>query len=138
MLDPDASAHTRESLYKRLGGYDAIAAFVADLMPRLYNDPTLWVYWKGKSVDSRRKGEQLLIEFLCSAFGGPAFYAGPDMKSSHRGLGITLREWNILLGHLDATFDALGVPEPERVDVMAATESLKWDIVEEPSPAAAQ
>ena len=49
MLDPDASAHAAESLYRRLGGYDAIAAFVADLMPRLYNDPTLWVYWKGKS-----------------------------------------------------------------------------------------
>jgi hemoglobin len=138
MLDPDASAHTRDSLYRRLGGYDAIAAFVADLMPRLYNDPTLWVYWKGKSVDSRRKGEQLLVEFLCAAFGGPAFYAGPDMKSSHRGLGITLQEWDILLGHIAATFDALGVPEPERADVMAATESLKWDIVEEPSPAAAE
>ena len=138
MLDPSASAHTQESLYKRLGGYDAIAAFVADLMPRLYNDPTLWVYWKGKSVDSRRKGEQLLVDFLCAAFEGPAYYAGPDMKSSHRGLGITLQEWDIFLQHLTATFDALGVPEPERADVMAAGESLKWDIVETPSPAAAE
>ena len=90
MMDPVTSAHARESLYKRLGGYDAIAAFVADLMPRLYNDPTLWVYWKGKSVDSRRRGEQLLVDFLCAAFEGPVFYAGPDMKSSHQGLGITL------------------------------------------------
>src|SRR6185295_10805150 len=133
MLDPDASAHTRESLYRRLGGYDALAAFVAELMPRLYNDPTLWVYWKGKSVDSRRRGEQLLVDFLCAAFGGPAFYAGPDMKSSHRGLGITLQEWDILLQRIAATFDALGVPGPEREEVMAATESLKWDIVETPS-----
>ena len=46
MMDPVTSADARESLYKRLGGYDAIAAFVADLMPQLYNDPTLWVYWK--------------------------------------------------------------------------------------------
>lgn len=138
MLDPGATARAREPLYKRLGGYDAIAAFVADLMPRLYNDPTLWVYWKGKSVDSRRKGEQLLVDFLCAAFGGPAFYAGPDMKSSHRGLGITLQEWDILLQHIAATFDALGVAEPERTEVMAATESLKWDIVEAPSSAAAE
>src|SRR4051812_11871271 len=138
MLDPGASAHAQESLYKRLGGYDAIAAFVADLMPRLYNDSTLWVYWKGKSVDSRRKGEQLLVDFLCAAFGGPAFYAGPDMKSSHRGLGITLQEWDIFLNHLVASFDALGVPEPERADVSAAAESLKWDIVESPSSAAAE
>jgi hemoglobin len=138
MLDPTDSAHTQEPLYKRLGGYDAIVAFVADLMPRLYNDPTLWVYWKGKSFDSRRRGEQLLVDFLCAAFGGPAFYAGPDMKSSHRGLGITPQEWAILLQHVAATFDALGVPERERAEVMAATESLKWDIVETPSPAAAE
>lgn len=135
MLDPENSS-VRESLYKRLGGYDAIAAFVADLMPRLYDDPTLWVYWKGKSVDSRRRGEQLLVDFLCSAFGGPAFYAGPDMKSSHTGLGITEEEWQILLDHIGATFDALGVGQTERAEVIEATNSLKWDIVEPPRSAA--
>ncbi len=138
MLDPGKSAAIQESLYKRLGGYDAIAAFVADLMPRLYGDPALWVYWKGKSVDSRRRGEQLLVDFLCAAFGGPAFYAGPDMKASHRGLGITEPEWDILLQHIVATFDALGVAERERAEVLDATESLKWDIVEVPRSAAAE
>ena len=137
MLDPEKSAQTTESLYKRLGGYDALAAFVADLMPRLYGDPTLWVYWKGKSLDSRRKGEQLLVDFLCAAFGGPAFYAGPDMKVSHRGLGITEAEWDILLRHINASCDALGVPDLERGEVMEATNGLKWDIVEA-RPAAAE
>jgi hemoglobin len=137
MLDPENSAHAQESLYKRLGGYDAIAAFVAELMPRLYADPTLWVYWKGKSLDSRRKGEQLLVDFLCSAFEGPVFYAGPDMKSSQRGLGITLQEWDITLRHIEAVCEKLGVAERERGDVLEAANSLKWDIVEEP-PAAAE
>jgi hemoglobin len=130
MMDPDGAVATQESLYKRLGGYDAIAAFVADLMPRLYGDPTLWVYWKGKSVDSRRKGEQLLVDFLGAAFGGPVFYAGPDMKGSHRGLGITEQEWDILLTHIGATADALDVAERERAEVVEAANSLKWDIVE--------
>lgn len=138
MLDPDASTHTQETLYKRLGGYDAIAAAVADLMPRLYNDPTLWIYWKGKSVDSRRKGEQLLVDFLCSAFGGPAYYSGPDMKSSHRGLGITNAEWDLTLRHIAATLDALGVAEREKNEVIEASNSLKWDIVEEPTQTAAE
>jgi hemoglobin len=137
MLDPENSAQTRETLYKRLGGYDALAAFVADLMPRLYGDPTLWVYWKGKSLDSRRKGEQLLVDFLCAAFGGPAFYAGPDMKGSHRGLGITEQEWDILLAHVNASCDALGVGDRERAEILEATNSLKWDIVEV-RPAVAQ
>lgn len=133
MLDPDDTTYAQESLYKRLGGYDAIAAAVADLMPRLYNDPTLWVYWKGKSVDSRRRGEQLLVDFLCSAFGGPAYYAGPDMKSSHHGLGITDEEWDLTLRHIGATLDALGVAVREKNDVIEAASSLKWDIVEVPA-----
>ena len=136
MLDPEKSAHAQDSLYKRLGGYDAIAAFVAELMPRLYADPTLWVYWKGKSQDSRRKGEQLLVDFLGSAFEGPVFYAGPDMKSSHRGLGITQQEWDIALRHIDVVCGKLGVADGERAEVMEAANSLKWDIVEEPPVAA--
>ena len=52
MSDQQASA-AGQSLYTRLGGYDAVAAAVTDLMPRLRNDPKLWVYWKGNSLDSR-------------------------------------------------------------------------------------
>ena len=136
MLDPVTSADARESLYKRLGGYDAIAAFVADLMPRLYNDPTLWVYWKGKSVDSRRRGEQLLIDFLCAAFEGPVFYAGPDMKSVASGArDHACRNGRSSLLISPPPSMRSGCPNLNRADFMAATESLKWDIVEEPSPA---
>ena len=130
MSGQQAFANTGDSLYARLGGYDAIAAAVADLMPRLLSDPKLWVYWKGKSLESRRRGDQLLIDFLCAAFGGPVFYAGPDMKTSHQGLGITNEEWDIALGHIGATLDALGVAAREKGEVLAAAESLKGDIVE--------
>ena len=130
MSEPQASANIGDSLYKRLGGYDAIAAAVGDLMPRLRSDPKLWVYWKGKSLESRRRGDQLLVDFLCAAFGGPAFYAGPDMKTSHEGLGITNEEWDITLGHIGATLDALGVAAQEKSEVLAAAASLKGDIVE--------
>ena len=130
MSGQQAFANTGDSLYARLGGYDAIAAAVADLMPRLLSDPKLWVYWKGKSLQSRRRGDQLLIDFLCAAFGGPVFYAGPDMKTSHQGLGITNEEWDIALGHIGATLDALGVAAREKGEVLAAAESLKGDIVE--------
>jgi hemoglobin len=130
MSEQQRSANSGGSLYTRLGGYDAIAAAVAGLMPRLRGDPKLWVYWKGKSLESRRRGDQLLIDFLCAAFGGPVFYAGPDMKTSHEGLGITIEEWEITLAHIGATLDALGVAAGEKSDVLAAAESLKGDIVE--------
>lgn len=136
MLDPEKSAHTRQSLYKRLGGYDTIAAFVAELMPRLRSDATLGVYWKGKSLDGRRREDKLLVDFICGAFEGPVFYAGRDMKSSHEGLGITEAEWDILLAHIAATLDQIGVVAREKAEFLECTAGLKWDIVEGSRPAA--
>ena len=43
-----------QSLYQRLGGYDAIAAATDDLLGRLQSDPRLRDYWKGASNDNRR------------------------------------------------------------------------------------
>lgn len=132
MLDPEASAHTQQSLYKRLGGYDVIAAFVHDLMPRLRIDPTLAVYWKGKSEGSALREDQLLVDFICAAFEGPVYYAGRDMKSSHKGLGITEGEWATLMVHIAAALDSVGVAAPEKTEFLEITEGLKWDIVEMP------
>ena len=124
MLDPE------KSLYHRFGGYDAVAAFVDDLLPRLLGDPQLAVYWKGKCRDSLNKERQVLVEFLCAAMGGPVNYTGRDMKTSHEGLGITEAEWELFVRHTLATLDNLGTPERERNDLLAAAGSLKGDIVE--------
>ena len=59
MLDPEMSSHTRQTLYARLGGYDEIARFVHELMPRLRQDPKLGIYWKGISLDSRRRSRSV-------------------------------------------------------------------------------
>jgi hemoglobin len=137
MLDPGNSAHARQSLYKRLGGYDTIAAFVANVMPRLRSDPTLWIYWKGQSFESRRKADQLVVEFICAAFEGPATYTGPDLRTAHDGLGITEAEWAILMSHIAATLDSISVGEPEKSEFLVAADALKWDIVARPPVAPA-
>jgi hemoglobin len=130
VLDPEASAHTQQSLYQRLGGYDVLAAFVHDLMPRLRQDPTLWVYWKGISDDSARRGDQLIIDFLCAAFGGQVHYAGRDMRMSHKGMGITEAEWTIFMPHIAAALDSVGVAPREKAEFLIIADGLKWDIVE--------
>ena len=124
MMDPE------RSLYHRLGGYDAVAAFVDDLLPRLMSDSQLSVYWRGKCKDSLSKERQLLVDFLCSAFGGPAHYAGRNMKTSHDGLAISESDWNIFIEHTIATLNDLGVAEREKAEVLGAADSLKADIVE--------
>lgn len=131
MLDP------QPSLYLRLGGYDALAAFVDDFLPRVVSDPQIGVYWKGKCIDSRRRDRQLLIDFLCAATGGPAIYVGRDMKTSHEGLGISDRDWEVLMLHARKTFEDLGVAEKAKEEALSAVDALKGEIVEVHSARAA-
>ena len=132
MMDPD------KSLYLRLGGYDAIAAFSDDLLRRLKSDPQVGVYWKGKCAEAMKKHRQLLVDFLSQVAGGPVQYTGMDMKTSHEGLGITDDEWDVFVRIAIATLDDLGVPEPEKADFLACAAGFKGDIVEIGRPVAMQ
>ena len=122
---------SKTTLYQRLGGYDAIAAVAADLLPRLQADPQLARFWQHRAEDSVKREKQLLIDFLCSSAGGPLYYTGRDMKTSHKGLKISEGDWSAFLGHLDGTLQAFHVPQAERDEVFAFVESTKRDIVEE-------
>ena len=119
-----------ESLYKRLGGYDAIAAVTDDFLGRLVGDPSLAKFFTGHSADSKQRIRQHVVDFLCGATGGPCVYKGRDMKTSHAGLGITKAEWNASVQHLVATLDKFKVPPKEKTDLLAAASALEKDIVE--------
>jgi hemoglobin len=118
------------TLYSRLGGYDAIAAVADDLLPRLMSDAQLGRFWRNRGEDGLRREKQLLIDFLCASAGGPLYYTGRDMVTTHRGMRIAESDWAIFLNHLNATLDKFAVPERERGEVLAFVESTKEDIVE--------
>jgi hemoglobin len=119
-----------ETLYARLGGYDAIVAVVDNLLPRLTSDPELGRFWKHRGADGLLREKQLLIDFLCSSAGGQLLYVGRDMKTSHRGMGISEGDWSAFMGHVGATLDHFKVPARERAEVLAFAESTKQAIVE--------
>ena len=121
---------SKTTLYERLGGYDAIAAVANDLLPRLQGDPQLARFWQHRAEDSVKREKQLLIDFLCSSAGGPLYYTGRDMKTSHKGMNISEKDWSVLLGHLKATLESFQVPQAECDQVIAFVQSTKPDIVE--------
>jgi hemoglobin len=124
------SAAPQPSLYKRLGGYDAIAAVTDDFIARLATDKQLGRFFVGHSEDSLKKIRQHVVDQLCAATGGPCVYTGRDMKTSHKGMGITEADWNASVKDLIATLDKFKVPEREKNEVLGAVSSLKKDIVE--------
>lgn len=119
-----------KSLYQRLGGYDAIAAVTDDFIGRMAADKMLSRFFVGHSEDSLKRIRQHVIDQLCMASGGPCTYTGRDMKTSHKGMGISEAEWNAAAAHLVATLDKFKVPEKEKSEVLAAVSSFKKDIVE--------
>ena len=121
---------SKPTLYERLGGYDAITAVANDLVSRLQADARLARFWQHRGEDGVKREKQLLIDFLCSSAGGPLYYTGRDMKTSHRGMNISEGDWSAFLGHLNATLEAFRVPRPERDEVVAFVQSTKPDIVE--------
>ena len=125
-----AAPATEASLYTRLGGYDALAAATDDLLGRLQADPQLGGYWKGASLDNRRRARQLIVDYLVAAAGGPAFYTGRDMWTSHAGMGISASDWEVFLRHTRAMLAHFGVGDREQGEVLAFLDTLRGEIVE--------
>jgi hemoglobin len=119
-----------KTLYERLGGYDAISAVANDLLPRLQADARLRRFWDHRGTDGVAREKQLLIDFLCSSAGGPMYYTGRDMKTSHQGMQISGSDWSAFIAHVNATLEAFEVPRPERDEVVAFIQGTKPDIVE--------
>jgi hemoglobin len=121
---------SESSLYERLGGYDAIAALSADLVQRLQADSQLGRFWQHRGEDGIRREKQLLIDFLCASAGGPMYYTGRDMTTTHKGMKITESDWQVFLGHLNASIARFELPAKEAADVLGFVESTKSEMVE--------
>jgi hemoglobin len=120
----------KQSLYERLGGYDAIAAVSNDLVDRLQKDAQLGRFWQHRGEDGLMRERQLLVDFLCASTGGPMYYRGRNMKMVHKGMRISESDWAIFVKHADATLKNFQVPQVEYDEVFAFVQSTKADMVE--------
>ena len=120
----------QNTLYTRLGGYDAISAVVENLLPRLISDARLGRFWSNRGDDGIAREKQLLTDYLCSNSGGPVLYIGRNNQISHRGMGINGEDWVCFIEHLQQTLTHFQVPNAEREEVLAFIESTRVDIVE--------
>ena len=108
---PQAFAQQQQTLYQRLGGYDALAAVTDDFIGRLASDPQLKRFFVGHNKEGVTRIRQHVIDFLCVTTGGPCAYTGQDMRTAHTGLGITDADWDASVKHLVATLDKFHVQE---------------------------
>jgi hemoglobin len=126
-------ASAADSLYKRLGGYDAIAGFVDTAFPRVASNPQLTHLFRGHSVDSQRRQRQLIVDAICEASGGPCLYTGRDMKPVHVGLGITEAQWTTFMTIISTAATERGFGDAEKAEFVALfAKRFKPVVVEKP------
>ena len=121
---------TEPSLYHRLGGYDVLARIVDGFLARLHDDPVLTRFALSMNRERQKRNRQLTLDYLVRATGGPALYLGQDMRTAHRGLGITSEDWELASEHFSL---AIGEPEQsprEASELRAVFKSARGDIVE--------
>lgn len=117
------------TLYSRLGGYDAIATFTTELIGRAQQDDILRRFWENRSADRNARDLQVLIDYLVKQTGGQMYYTGRDMALAHQGMGITETDWARFIEIVVSVAGALGVGETEGGELMAFLDGLKADIM---------
>jgi len=125
-----AGPSPRASLYQRIGGYDVLAAVVDDLFALMRADSRFARFGAGRSIDSRRRAQQLTVDFLCSLSGGPCYYTGRDMRTSHAGLQIVESEWDATIQMTKKALQNHSVGPQEQSDFIALFEQFRNDIIE--------
>ncbi len=121
---------SNQTLYQRLGGYDAIALVVDDLMSRLAKDEQV-----GRMLvhipDTRFVHvRQLMVDFICATTGGPCHYNGKTMFEAHKGMGLTESDWAKTVEHLKQTLNHFKVNKKEQEEMLTTLSSLKSSIVD--------
>ena len=123
-----------KSLYDRLGGKAAITAVVDEFVARVAADKRINAGFAMTASDPERLKtfKMHLVNQICEASGGPCKYTGKDMKSAHKGMGITGADFNALVEDLVGALDKFKVGKMEKDQLLGVLGPMKADIVERP------
>jgi hemoglobin len=117
------------SLYQRLGGREGIALVVDDFVANVVADTRINARFKALEPAAVFRLKSNLSDQICDAAGGPCAYLGRDMKTTHRGMGITEAEWNATVEALVKALDNRKVGAKEKSELLAMLGPMKADIV---------
>ncbi len=124
----DAAMMAKEkSLYERLGGKPAITAVVDDFVGRVAANSQINRFFAATDIPKLKTN---LVDQICEASGGPCKYKGKDMKTAHKGMGVSNTHFDAMGSDMVATLNHFKVPQKEKDELLAILGSTRKDIVE--------
>jgi hemoglobin len=112
-------------LYDRLGGDEGVAMIVDTWIMTLGNDSRIASFFANTDFGTL---QSRLYEQLCELVGGPCKYSGKDMKSAHKGMGITSTEVDAFLDDLSQALGGMGIDSKDRDEVLNLYKAMKSDV----------
>lgn len=116
-----------ESLFKRLGGYEAINAAVDRFYAKVVADERVRGFFTGVDMDVQIRKQR---RFLAHVFGGPAPWDGKELRHAHRHMKLTDEHFTAVAGHLNDTLVELGLAPELVAEVMAIAGSTRADVLD--------
>ena len=134
-----------KTLYERLGGVFAIAAVVDHfsdaiienaMVGKLSQNPRLR-QWSVEQPERLPGLKFMRTLWVCNVAGGPFEYTATrpgetpiGLEEAHRDLQISPEEFDEVAAELGRTLDAVGVPQQEKGEVLAAFAAHKDEVTE--------
>src|SRR4030095_7095011 len=126
------NAPKEKSLYDRLGGKQAITAVVDEFVARVAADNRINHFFAATASNPAQLAsfKMKLVDQICEASGGPCKYTGKDMKTAHRGMGISTADFNALVDDLVGTLDKFKVGAADKNQLLEILGPMQGQIVE--------
>ena len=127
----EAKDKKAKSLFTRLGGKKAITAVVEEFVNNCAGDSRINKFFADTAKDPKRlaKFKKNLVNQICQASGGPCKYTGKDMKTAHKGMGVSGDDFGALVEDLVKALDKFNVGATEKNELLGALGPMKGDIV---------
>jgi len=134
-----------KSLYDRLGGAFAIAAVIDHFSDALIKNPIVGQGSKNPGLAEWHRNQLgrlpglkfMRTLWVCEVAGGPFKFTATrpgstalGLEEAHRTLHIAPEEFDEVAAELARTLDAVGVPEREKSEVLAAFAAHKGEVTE--------
>jgi hemoglobin len=115
-----------QTIYREIGGREAVEAVVDDFYERVLDDDQLTPYFEETDMADLRSHQ---IQFISAVAGGPVDYTGDDMREAHDHLGIEEEDFDLVGRYLQAALEENGVPEEHVETIMAEVAALKAPVL---------
>jgi hemoglobin len=127
--DTDTVDAAPRSLFERLGGKDGIAQVVDAFIKNVQADSRVSRPFAKVKGEHMKRFHDMLVDQLCELTGGPCTYQGKDMKSAHKGMHVTNKQFDASVEDLQAAMSELKVPDQEQTELVNQLSQMREDIV---------